>query len=138
VANTIWTFLSSHRKLIAEKVACSYPTWCVCYGRFSPTFRNLSVILCWSVLFLVEKTGVPRRNRFLQLAGTFTIYSCIEYSWIRAEIQLSIKTLIGTNCIASCKSNYNDISHTEPSLLDIYSVFFLYFIYLRTNFFNDD
>ena len=134
MANTIWTFLSSHRKLIAEKVACSYPTWFVCYGRFSPTFRNLSVILCWSVLSLVEKTGVPRRNRFLQLADTFTINSCIEYSWIWAEIQLSIKTLIGTDCIASCKSNYNDISHKETSLLDIYSVFFSVFYLFKDQF----
>ena len=86
------------------------------------TFNDISVIWWWSVL-LVEETGVPKDN--LRPVGihwqTFITKCCIEYTspWVwNSNSQLLM--MIGTDCIGSCKSNYNIITTMTALYIYIY------------------
>ena len=74
---------------------------------FNTTFNNISAISWWSVL-LVEETGGPRENHW-PVANHWQTLSHIMIMlytspWSRFELTTSV--VIGTNYIASCKSNY--------------------------------
>jgi hypothetical protein len=86
--------------------------FCFCLMVFNATFSNVSVISLRSVL-LVEGTGVPGEN--LRLAARhWKTYDMMLYTlpWSRFELRTSM--VIGTNCIGSWKSNYQNIM--DPSV----------------------
>ena len=71
---------------------------------------TLSVI-SWRTMLLVEETGGPTENHqpVASLWQTWS-HNVIHLTWSRLELTISV--VIGTDCIVSCKSNYNTITVT--------------------------
>ena len=69
----------------------------VCYN----TFNNISVISWRSVLLVEETTDLSQ--------VTDKLYHIILYTSTWSKFELTTSTVIGTDCIGSCKSNYHTI-----------------------------
>jgi len=78
---------------------------------FNATFDNISVI-SWRWVLLVEETGVPGENHRIVASHWQTLYTS---PWPRFELTTS--TVISTDCISSCKSNYHTITTTTASVM---------------------
>ena len=76
----------------------------VCLMVFNTTFNNLSVI-SWRSVLLVEKT-----TDLLQVTDKLDHIMLYTSPWSRFELITSV--VIGTDCIASGKSNYHAIMTT--------------------------
>jgi len=70
---------------------------------FNDTFKNISAI-SWRSVLLVEETGVHGENH-LPAAGHWKVLS-------HNVVHLATSVVIGTDCIASCKSNYHTLTTT--------------------------
>ena len=85
---------------------------------FSATFNNISVILWWSVL-LVEETGVPGENHW-SVANHWQTLSHIKLCRVHliwTGFELTTLVVIGTDCVASYKSNYHMITATMTPII---------------------
>jgi hypothetical protein len=78
---------------------------------FNAIFSNISVISWWSVA-LVEETGVPGENHRPD-ASHLQILSHKCLSW--AGFELTTLVVIGTDCIVSCKSYYDQLEIKETT-----------------------
>ena len=85
---------------------------------FSATFNNISVILWWLVL-LVEETGVPRENHWSVTSHwqTLSHIKLCRVHLIWAGFELTTLVVIGTDCVASYKSNYHMITATMTPII---------------------
>ena len=84
---------------------------------FSATFNNISVILWWSVL-LVEETGVPGENHWSVTSHWQTLsHKLCRVHLIWAGFELTMLVVIGTDCVASYKSNYHIITATRTPII---------------------
>jgi hypothetical protein len=85
-------------------VSSIYLAWLVGFMVFNATLNNNSVISWWSVL-LVEETEEPEKTTDLpQITDKF--YHLMLYTSPWAGVEPTTFVVIGTDCIASCKSNY--------------------------------
>ena len=71
-------------------------------------FLNNILVISWSSVLLVEETGGPGEN-YRPVAGHCQTLSnnVVHSPWTRFELTTSV--VIGTDCIGSCKSNYQTI-----------------------------
>ena len=76
---------------------------------FNVTFNNISVILRWSVLLVVE-TGVAGENHWPAASNWQTWSHNVSSAPAWAGFKLTTLVVIGTNCIGSHKSNYHTIT----------------------------
>ena len=93
-------------------------------------FNYIAVIL-WRSVLLVEETGVPGENH----RPAASHWQALSYNVVSTTLRHKrIRTLvtIGTDCIGSCKSNYNIFTATT-SLIDNYIVPFVMVIYCNKN-----
>ena len=75
---------------------------------FNTTFNNFSGI-SWRSILWVEESGGPAENRDLSQVTDKLYHIMLNTSpWSRYELTTSV--VIGTDCIASCKSNYHTIT----------------------------
>jgi hypothetical protein len=83
---------------------------------FNATFNNISVISWWSVL-LVEETWGPRENDRPVASHWQTLSHNVHLALIEIQTHISV---IGSDCIESCKSNYHTIrAMTAPTDYDL-------------------
>jgi hypothetical protein len=85
-------------------VSSIYLAWLVGFMVFNATLNNNSVISWWSVL-LVEETGGAGENH-RPATNTDKFYHLMLYTSPWAGVEPTTLVVIGTDCIASCKSNY--------------------------------
>jgi hypothetical protein len=92
---------------------------------FKATFNSISVIIIsWRSVLFVEETRVPGENHQPYIKTLTNLYHIILYwefeyisPWLAwAGFELTTLMVIGTDCIGSCKSNYNTITATTASL----------------------
>jgi hypothetical protein len=75
---------------------------------FNATFNNISVI-SWQSVLLVEEKGEPRENHW----PVASHWQTLSHNVVSSTPCLSgVRTLIGTDCTGSCKSNYHTIMTT--------------------------
>jgi hypothetical protein len=90
---------------------------------FNATFNNVSIISWWSVFFLlVEETGVPKeKHRPVEVTDKLLSQNVVSsiplHEWDSNSQLLVVK---GTDCIGSCKSNYNNITTKTALYIYIY------------------
>ena len=77
---------------------------------FNVTFNNISVI-SWRSDLLVGETGAPEENhRPVQVTDKLCYLIC--YTSPSPRFELTTSVVIGTDCIDSCKFNYQTITVT--------------------------
>ena len=84
------------------------------------TFNNISVISCQSVFIGGVETGVPGGNHRPAASHEQTLSHTIVSRTPHHDRGFELTTLvvIGTDCIGSCKSNYQyDDNHDGPNLM---------------------
>ena len=78
---------------------------------FSTTFNTI-LATSWRPVLLVEETGVPGENHWPVSRVTDKLYHPMWYHvhppWV--GFKLTMLVVIGTDCIAGCKSNYHMIT----------------------------
>ena len=81
---------------------------------FNTTFNNISAI-SWRSILLVEETGVSGENYQLVAGHSQTVSHNVVLSTPRlSEIRAHNYNGVGTDCIGSCKTNYDAITTTSP------------------------
>ena len=130
--NIYCTCSDSHRKNFIifictdeqwDKLGCLFVWWCL-----SPVISVIS----WRSVLLVEETGGPRENQRPFASHWQTLpHNTIHLALI--EIRTHNISGDGTDCIDSCKSNYNTITATTapPTECDIPVFYNLMKIYVR-------
>ena len=94
---------------------------------FNATFNNISVILyMWWLVWSVEETGVPGENHRPAASHWQTLSHIVDINYTKLSwegFELTMLSVIGTDYISSCKSNYYTTTMT-PNLIDK-RIFFL-------------
>ena len=81
---------------------------------FNVTFNNISVI-SWRSVLLVEETGGPRENH----RPIASHWQTLSHNVVHTDL-IEIQTHnISTDCIGSCKSNYNTITATTAPIVKV-------------------
>ena len=81
---------------------------------FNTTFNNISAI-SWRSILLVEETGVSGENYQLVAGHSQTVSHNVVLRTPRlSEIRAHNYNGVGTDCIGSCKTNYDAITTTSP------------------------
>ena len=85
---------------------------------FNTTFNNISVI-SWRSILLVEETRVPGENHWPSISywQLYPIMYRVHLAWTGFELAMLV--MIGTDCIGSCKSNYDTI-RSRPRKVSVY------------------
>ena len=92
---------------------------------FNAPFNNISVISCpWPVSFIGGGTGGHGENHWQTLS-----HNVVHLSGSRTH-NISGDSLIGTNCIGSCKSNYHRIT-TAPFNCCKFEIYYIQTIELK-------
>jgi hypothetical protein len=79
------------------------------------TFNNISAVVSWRSVLLVEETGGPGENH-RPVVNLIMLYTS---PWSRFELTTSV--VIGTDCIGSCKFNNHKITTMTDHVINIKS-----------------
>ena len=92
---------------------CTFPSIClfVCLMVLNATFNNISAI-SWRSVLLVEETGRPGQNHRTVASHWQTLFTLMLYTSLWSGFELTASAVITTDCIGSCKSNYQAITAT--------------------------
>ena len=83
---------------------------------FNATFNNISVIL-WRTVLLGVVTGVPGESHRPAASHWQTLsYNVISRTTQQTRFELTTLVVTGTDCLGSCKSNYDTITTTTVPL----------------------
>ena len=96
--------------IISFQVWCRFGLWCL---------TPLSTIFQWQSVLLVEETGVPRENHWSVTSHwqTLSHIKLCRVHLIWAGFELTTLVVIGTDCVASYKSNYHMITATMTPII---------------------